>query len=124
MLTIQTTGRFGNNVVQFINAIYIAKQKSTPCIKYSFLQFNNSRLDLPTNNINRIKISDSFFNSDISLSFEEKQQIALQYLLPILKYSKTVTGFEAHYSNALFVHIRSGDIFQENPHPGYTQPPS
>ena len=126
MITIQPSGRFGNNVQQFIHAIYIAENKHIPIIKYTFPQFKQTTLRIRFNELddmNFSKITDTFYNIDTIIPFEDKQRIARLYLLPILKYI-TPTGYEQYYSTSLFVHIRSGDIFKSsNPHPKYAQPP-
>lgn len=126
MITIQPSGRFGNNIQQFIHAIYIAEKKHIPFIKYTFPQFKKTTLRIRFNELddmNFSKMTDTFYNIHDIVSFEDKQRIACSYLLPLLKYTSP-TGYEQHYSTGLFVHIRSGDIFKSsNPHPNYAQPP-
>ena len=123
MISIEKYGRFGNNVQQIINAIYTAEEKHITIIKYSLPQFKNFTINLKFEDTNSIKIHDTFFRIDYELSYKDKQRIAIQYLLPILIYSRLPTGFEDHYSSALFVHIRSGDIFINKGESKYTQPP-
>jgi len=121
MITVEISGRFGNNVEQFINAIYIAEQNNIPRIRYNFPQFKENNLKIPTGSVNFIKMSDNFVG--IHTPFKDRSRIARTLLLPILKYSN-VTNFEPYYEDGLFVHIRSGDIFKtEDPHPNYAQPP-
>jgi len=127
MITLQPYGRFGNNVQQFINAIAIAEHKNIPIVKYRFPNFSNNTLRIQYDtkrDLNYSKLSDTFYNIPDPLEFKEKQRIARKYLLPILKYYKLPTRFEDYYTSALFVHIRSGDLFKNKVvHPDYTQPP-
>jgi len=127
MITLQTSGRFGNNVQQFINAIAIGERKNIPIVKYSFPQFSNNTVRIqydPKRDINYSKLSDTFYTISEPIEYKERQRIATKYLLPILKYYKQETRFEDYYTSALFVHIRSGDLFKnEVVHPDYTQPP-
>ena len=122
MITVEISGRFGNNVEQFINAIYIAEQNKIPRVRYNFPQFKENILKIPfTEATSFTKIIDNFVG--IHTPFKDRLRIARTRLLPILKYSN-VTDFESYYDSALFVHIRSGDIFKtDDPHPNYTQPP-
>jgi hypothetical protein len=133
MLIIQQSGRFGNNTLQFIHAILIAEHLNIPIIQYTFPQYKGNKLKLKLKEgsyVNSTNYSDTFLQIEkyypyLSISFTQKQQIAVTYLLPILKYSKEPTSLESYYTSCLFIHIRSGDIFDttHQVHPEYAQPP-
>ena len=133
MIIIQQCGRFGNNTVQFIHAILVAEHLNIPIIQYTFHQYKGNKLKLKIKEgsyVNTTNHSDTFLHIDklypnLSLSFKEKQRVALHYLLPILKYSKEPISLEQYYASGLFIHIRSGDIFDTSTsvHPEYIQPP-
>jgi len=116
------TGRFGNNILQLIRAIYYAE-----CNQHSNIKFiphpllNTTVLNIGTNNNPSTK-TNTFFNlKQLGLkdpSPKIMRNIFRKHVKPICK-----LNFDKPASNHLFIHIRGGDIFSNNPHPAYVQPP-
>lgn len=132
--------RFGNNVIQLIQAIHVAETYNIQVVRFPFQGFhrNEIRLNGITNPnhkqhpFRKERIVDDFFYPHYyskrfpelpAMTEQNSRRIALQYLKPIIKYAYNIP-FEPDFENSLFVHIRSGDIFS-NPTPNnwYTQPP-
>lgn len=138
-LEIRRLGRFSNALIQICNAFCIAKK----------LQVN--KISLPNNPRAKTMFPDGspvrFEESNIELFFSEPNP-DITVLEGIFLYSgqhrlfsegcpdhyeviqdfKHGLGFDYSAKNAfpedeVVIHIRSGDIFQEQPHPGYGQPP-
>lgn len=130
-------GRFGNGVQQFAHAAAFCQA------------FQSSRILFFSNqNTNRISFSDfnglgatclespiapicgapstiwrsDFFESGKALHLFDAE--AARLIRPHLQtmYRDMLDGAESRTKN-LTIHLRSGDIFEEDPHPGYGQPP-
>ena len=128
-LHIPVYGRFGNNIIQITNAVKLGLQ--TGCKK---ITFNGKTIHLPKSN----KTTKNFsfiteMNKDGSNYFYEKQ---LKNIYPnydestvdqqevrniLLKYC--FDSYKFIHNTYLCIHIRSGDIFSENLHTAYSQPP-
>lgn len=121
-------GRLGNNIAQLSNIIAIAiaykhnivfnvnhKVFDLSVIQKYFNKYNNSEkiTDDKYNFFNKNKLP--YPNDVYKNNIEERNQILKKSFL--IKNSKKLP------ENELVIHIRSGDIFSSNPHPGYVPPP-
>jgi hypothetical protein len=121
-------GRFGNNILQIVRCIYYAQLNNYELISFQnhdLLIKNEIKVQIKSeNNIeNQNIIENDFFNLSIFNVKDPEpyimKNIALKYIKPLLK-----INFKEHIEeNNLYIHIRGGDIFLENPHPAYIQPP-
>ncbi len=118
-------GRFGNNILQIVRCIYYSQLNN-----YKFINFPNHDLLIGNeikleieNNIQNI-IENNFFDLSIFNIIDPEpyimKKIAIKYIKPILK-----INFKKYIEeeNNLYIHIRGGDIFSNEPHPAYVQPP-
>lgn len=135
MIRVRRYQRFGNNVVQLINAIHIAETLNVKTIVFpiAMKEFTTNRIPICIRGPAYIgeDISGIFYFDEENmkqfpeltmLSFVEKQRIATQYLLPILASSPPPDTID--FENTLCIHIRSGDLFSDpKPHCLYAQPP-
>lgn len=107
--------RFGNNIIQLANAIKMALDnhayfKSPPHKYISTIEVN------PQYNDGKILKKGLFFNDQN----DRRQRIIQDYVRPNLINILIKPPAE---DEILFVHLRSGDIFSEKPHPLYVQNP-
>ena len=130
-------GRFGNGIQQFINARTFATALDAHSVMFypnknmieSGLRhllggnlhplqgaFRNSPLKTQT-----IWRSDFFESGSLRHSFDEPSSREMLDLLRSL-YKHLIDG-EQLDKDVLTVHLRSGDVFSERPHPAYGQPP-
>jgi len=127
---ISWNGRLGNNITQIVNAIYFAYYKKVNIIKFPrhplFLKneirikdesFTNKSELFSHNFFSRNKII-SFYKISENI-FESKINIK-KHLCDLLKYDILQDNIN---DNDLTIHIRSGDVYCNNPHPGWIQPP-
>jgi hypothetical protein len=120
--------RFGNNIIQLINAISLAEKTNVPVVSYSIPHLNGNEILIQTSTPSEEIVIDSFIYN-IKSRFpqyepltEEEQRRICSIIKPHLKIVDH--EYENDLSNGLFVHIRSGDIFKRaDPHPRYIQPP-
>jgi hypothetical protein len=131
-IIIPSSERFGNNIKQLFNAIYLAEKSNTPKIQFDFAHFNATELTIQINEnmpVAKEIVAHSFFY-DIEKQFPNFQRLTEQdfnriskYITPLLIYEPPLLD-KYDFENGLFIHIRSGDIFStQNPHPKYAQPP-
>jgi hypothetical protein len=130
-------GRLGNNIIQVLNALLIALYYNYNIILPRHRYFNNKYLILN----DKIKIKDgkitnkdNFFfkyeipNIDIKV-FDENHEKALEILRSCFIIRERFNRFNPSTNNIklnendLLIHMRSGDIFSNNPHPNYIIPP-
>ena len=119
-------GRNGNNILQLIHAIYYAK-----LYEHNFVQFpthsflNTTQIRINQHLSDKVEVKGAFFYLEKEFNLKMKDPYEPKRLF--LKFIKPI--FLIHPSqkyppeNTLFIHVRSGDIFGPNPHPGYVQPP-
>jgi len=128
-------GRLGNNITQIVNAILFANYYNIKIIKFpEHRYFKQSFIDLRRYESNKNKINDKNFN-DI---FFSRNEICKKYNLnksifenneinigEIIKSLIRLTEYEKLdiTDNDLIIHIRSGDVYNSNPHSGWIQPP-
>ena len=119
-------GRNGNNIMQLIHAIYYAKMYNHGLVcfpSHPFLSAKQIQLG-PEHDRANVDIRGSFFHigNEFNLHVKEpyeKKRLFLEYIKPIFLIQPT----RKLADDTLFIHVRSGDIFESNPHPGYVQPP-
>jgi hypothetical protein len=131
-IIIPSKERFGNNIKQLFNALYLAEKSNTPKIQFDFDHFNTNELTIQINTqtpVSEEVITHSFFYDikkrfpDFTPPSEEDFKRLSNYILPLLIY-ETPKKDAYDYTNGLFIHIRSGDVFtSRTPHPKYAQPP-
>ena len=121
-------GRLGNNIRQLSNIIDIAiaykhnikiNVKELNVFDFSviekyFNKYNNSEIITDNNNFfysSRLPFSNDIFKQSI----EERNKILQKAFL--------INNINKLPENDIVIHIRSGDIFESNPHPIYVPPP-
>lgn len=124
-------GRFGNTIHSISNAIQLAKILNHNIIKLpkfscltSFMNSHIIKIDNTKEQINSTIISrpcEYFFNFRFEVkndfTFKDDVDFCKKYINPILRFKPKKIDKD------LCIHIRSGDIFDERPHPLYLQPP-
>ena len=129
-------GRLGNNIIQVLNAILIALYYNYNIILPGHKYFNKKYIILNSAiNIRDYKITNkgNFFlryqilNIDIK-AFEENNEKALEILRSCFIIKDKINRFKPSKNillneNDVLIHIRSGDIFSNNPHIEYIMPP-
>lgn len=126
-------GRLGNNITQIVNAILFAYYYNIKIINFpEHSYFKQNFIDLRqyvSDKINNKNFNDIFFsrneicqkyNLNISIFENNKINIGeiIKSLISLTEYEKLdITD------NDLIIHIRSGDVYNSNPHPGWVQPP-
>lgn len=116
----QPTGRFGNNILQLINVLYICLKDNTKfdiCddFKIPFIDIKK----IPFYTVSKIeeRKASTFWN--VNVSDEDRWFIVQQYIKPYSNFQVTVS-----LDKTCIIHIRSGDIFNDNNiNKTYIQPP-
>lgn len=128
MITIKRwSGRNGNNIIQILNSIHYAKIK-----KHRYIKF--PKHDLINGNIIELddiaKTSETVSGYFYIIKNEFKIDPPEPYLMKeyFQKYVSNIFRIKPKQQNnidldELYIHIRSGDVFSNNPHKGYVQPP-
>ena len=122
-------GRNGNNIMQLIHAIYYAKLHHHILVCFPAHPFLNSTkfqlVNKEKDEDNKTEVLGSFFFLDTEFKLQIKNPY--EYKLLFLEYIKPIFNIKPSEkytpNDTLFIHVRSGDIFGQNPHPGYVQPP-
>jgi len=118
-------GRLGNNIQQLVITIYFANYFGHNVIKFpNHKLFVKNFLVLNIEDKNNPDIYDNFFYIEklnkkygIPIDFIN-EKITLDSLKKIFKVKSNLEFNE----NDLLIHVRSGDIFSSNPHPGFVPP--
>jgi hypothetical protein len=121
MIYIETYGRFGNNIQQLLHAIHIAKRDQHAKIYFSFSSIRCMELTLSSEHRCSKDEHGTFFRIDAPPTWEQYKSYATLIYPYIISSPPPFTSEQLHTD--LFVHIRGGDIFRENPHRRYIQPP-
>lgn len=122
-------GRLGNNILQIIRAIAVAKQYNHNCIKFNnhkFLNKNVLFLNDELNIINKNTIADVFFNIKKYNIIDPEPNIMKEYFQKYIKLIFKINMMADNVicnDNKIYIHFRGGDIFSSNPHKAYVQPP-
>lgn len=114
------SGRLGNNIIQLKNAIHLAISKNYNILIPKHNYFSKTYISLnKTIGINSKRISDSNkFFSNLNLPDVDQNRV-----LHILRDCFIIKAVSALGPEDLVIHIRSGDIFDKDPHPTYIMPP-
>ena len=122
-------GRTGNNILQLIRAIHYAILNN-----HNIIIFENHNL-LLSNKIklqnieyeNKSQINDTFFNLNKYNIVDPEPYLMKKYFQ---KYIKPIFKIKLNENNNIivndkivYIHFRGGDIFSNNPHNAYVQPP-
>ena len=118
------SGRLGNNIMQLQNAIHIAL----------FYKINHPFFD--------VSVIEKYFahhdNEKSSIVFEDKHNFYYKPIVPLEVFQNNADDVKSILHRAfkikrdevnkldndtVVIHIRSGDIFDPNPHPDYVPPP-
>lgn len=113
-------GRLGNNIIQLHKAIQLAVSKNYNIILPRHKYFSKTYICLNKQiGINSKRISDpnNYFYSPNIPDVDQNR------VLQILRGCFTIKDVKALDAEDLVIHIRSGDIFDKDPHPGYIMPP-
>jgi len=127
MIIIKKWNRFGNSVIQLINILHIAisfNHNIKEIKKHDFfdIEIINNILNNKENN-NIIEDKHEFFvkeNINVPSELFKKNEEKVQ---EILEKSFIIQDIPELEKDDFVIHIRSGDIFDENPHPVYVMPP-
>ncbi len=137
---IRTGGRLGNAVIQLIHAIHLAEKRGIGVIEAPDVRIGAGNVRVERNGIallpsgehgppgNYLK-GDFFYKKSLSatafadLNGAETRRIAQDYVMPFFGLGPLDPARINARSRELAVHVRSGDIFSDNPHPAYVQPP-
>ncbi len=113
-------GRLGNNIIQLHKAIQLAVTKNYNIIVPRHKYFSKTYICLNKQigiNSKRISHPNNYFDSPNILDVDQNR------VLQILRGCFTIKDVKALDAEDLVIHIRSGDIFDKDPHPGYIMPP-
>lgn len=129
------SGRLGNNLLQIINAFHIGMctglPVKLPAHKSAMLRaianhthtFECMQCNAQPNE--QLRRARYFYPIDITRlgvqapTFKQKRYIAMTAIRPLLVFDFEFTDT----IDTLTVHVRSGDVFTNHPHPAYWQPP-
>lgn len=119
-------GRFGNNILQIIRAIHIGinyKYKQINLPNHNFIITKN--IVLNSHEIDKKEIRDNFFNIKKYNLQDPEPYVMKNYFNKYIKNILKINYYDKdnYDSSTLHIHIRSGDIFKNNPHPFYVPPP-
>lgn len=137
-MLISGLGRFGNGVQQFIHAASFARALDASKILYfanpttmeNALETNHEMALIPVRGPFRkahggaphVIWRSDFFEAGIRFhSFDDSASLSARPQLQ--KIYEDLLDRHVGQSKTLTIHLRSGDIFGEKPHPGYGQPP-
>lgn len=132
----QWSGRFGNNILQLANVIWLTKYENCKIcyIPPHNLIDTNTLVTIKNSNNNSIIIQKRFFDTnDMNIitsrrpTYPEYYQIFQNDIYPLLRCtSPNNNNNTANNNDTLVIHLRSGDCFKENtnnPHPLYVPLP-
>jgi len=121
-------GRLGNNIKQLCNIIHIAikyKHNVKFNVKLNFFDF--SVIENYFNKYNNSEIitenEKNFFDKNILPFSNDIFEENIEERNKILQKAFLINNIKKLPENDIVIHIRSGDIFSSNPHPGYIPPP-
>lgn len=113
---------FGNNILQIIRCIhycFIYNHKLILMPEHRYLNSTQILIgEIKENNKEIVEETFFYFNKDLEPKLMKKYYE--KYIKQIIKFN--FDNIQTN-NNDLFIHIRSGDIFNENPHTYYVQPP-
>jgi len=136
LVVLPFAGRFGNMFIQAINSLSLAIKYNIPSIhfpnNFSFFlnegKIKNTKLSLKSCETCEICETENAFYDTF---FYKKQKEYYEHTLSYYECAKLLSGLLKfridaipEKGNILHIHFRSGDVFKENPHPKYAQPPA
>ena len=120
-------GRLGNNILQVLRSIYLARKTGHDTIKLpnhhffneTFIEVNKRYAD------NKTIYGDFFDLKDFNFfpSTKELKEIANLYKHKFIPEKYFRIDEKKLSSCVITAHLRGGDVFKFNPHPDYVQPP-
>lgn len=127
-------GRMGNNFMQIVNAVHLAKLLKLEYVWAPQLQLSNGVTSVKSGAVeifsqemtppDGLFVTGTFFKLPIPSEMRPnnalRRDLALECILPFLDIDETEGEGR---DTEIVVHFRSGDIFSPNPHPNYVQPP-
>lgn len=125
-------GKLGNNLVSLSHALYLARETGSELVVPTYKYFTKTAWDFrkasdrAAGTIPRqiaVTGTYSFFFKDRQLLDSWNFSALAQSKLLIDEVLPAFRIIPKHVSDAVVVHVRSGDIFNTHIHPGYTQPP-
>ena len=126
-------GRTGNIILQIIRAIHYARINNHNSIilePHRMLTSKCIKLENIENNNNKLQIKDNFFSLKKYDIIDPEPYIMKEYfqkyIKPIFKIQTETDNIETDNDldyNKIYIHFRGGDIFANNPHKAYVQPP-
>ena len=126
-------GRTGNIILQIIRAIHYAiinNHNSIILEPHRMLTSKCIKLENIENNNNKLQIKDNFFSLKKYDIIDPEPYIMKEYfqkyIKPIFKIQTETDNIETDNDldyNKIYIHFRGGDIFANNPHKAYVQPP-
>lgn len=137
VVLINSVGRLGNSIIQLGNALQTAKNLGATRIKYfrwdaiqnATIRFDGVVVSMlktskPTNGETTKLIwrTQAFKSGAINFELQEDGPPSWARGLSTALGRKNGTSESAHMQ--LTIHLRSGDVFEQAPHPAYGQPPS
>jgi len=133
-LRVKPYGRMGNNLLQISNAILLARALGLNHVQMPQTQFLNLPEPVTMHGLTLLPpeqdikdlggfITSGFFRETrlepIGATMELRRQVIQRYIVPHL----TIQTKPSERKDCLAVHLRSGDVFGDRPHPSYVQPP-
>ena len=127
-------GRFGNNVIQLVNACCVAQARGIekvifpPSEYFLGTQINIEPCGTKFESQGHI-CSDFFSFSEMEMilgyrpTYDLMQTIGIRYIAPIVKGLDWAVAKFGNIRTECSVHLRGGDIFSKRPHPRYVPPP-
>lgn len=123
-------GRLGNNIIQVKHALLLALYYDFNVILPNHPYFNSEYIIInPKITKYNSKIQDTqseFFcliDKNLTSYYQPVFDVNLDTVYKIIKKIFTIKDVDVRPVNDLVIHIRGGDIFSNNPHPGYISPP-
>lgn len=127
MIVIESwSGRLGNNIIQLKNVLHIALYNNHN-VKIPHHYFFNTCLIKVTKEKNNTIIKDKhnfYYRDKINVDkqlFDINNKKIRKIIQSILNIS--IDNNQQEKKDKLIIHIRSGDVFSNNPHPKYIPPP-
>ena len=136
-LLVSGLGRFGNSIIQLANAVRLAVHVQTPNIIFfpsAVVRLRNlgapSRVGLRQHTVvpqANFAAPSALWRSDFIEGWPNspllEQAVVDTFRADIFPSLNVPPVTEGQAATVLTIHLRSGDVYGENPHPGYGQPP-
>lgn len=139
-LKVRRFGRMGNNFIQTVNAIFLARRMGLSYVHAPKFGLEGTSKIVTDGTITLIPADEdppaglylegpfyfrTTFGSDVFKDFSNTDIYAeaQRFIVPAVGLPPTRHDLDPERARELAVHVRSGDIFSEKPHPQYVQPP-